>query len=100
MRPYPKYPFVMPDDLAHRVLWDKRDIRNRVKVNIRVWAGELDRSYDSAADIVQRLAAQKRIHLVRRGQHRVATYRITDPDTYDPDAPEPEPEPERSQRWG
>lgn len=86
----------IPHHTLHANLWAKIDERRRVRIHIGEWAEELGLDYETAQYLVGILVQERRIRRVAVGKSQVGTYEITDPETYDRDAPPPV----RPVRWG
>lgn len=94
--PSHRYPGVLTTDALHRIIWEKRDSRNRLKLHIGELAEELGRDYHGVQQTVTRLRKEGRIRVVHRGLWQIQTVEIADPDVFDQEAPPAS----KPMRWG
>jgi hypothetical protein len=66
-------------DALHRLLWRRTDRFGRLKLNVKLLAGELELSYRNLTIVVQKMTAQGRLQHLAGRHHGLKTFVVVDP---------------------
>lgn len=85
---------------VHKLLWERRDGRNRIALDIGDLAANLGIHYDTANALVIEMRQEGRIRSVGWRHPRTRIYEVSNPDVWDPDDPETHRPPPPTPAWG
>lgn len=66
-------------DALHRYLYRRTDPFDRLHLNLRELAVELDLSYSNLSVVIKKMAQQGRLRRIGGGKYSQKTYHVTDP---------------------